>query len=217
MKPSGSEILFVVDAPNWAHDYKTRHLQKVLGNQFQLTKRFQEELTETDLDRADLIVVYYWLQVSRLNPLKEAFVRNRQRLLLGVCSHVELEGNWREPGLAMLRELPRGIFVINRTLYRELQTLLTIPMFYTPNGVDTSFFRPWMKSISRGLLDGIESEPVRASGHQGKWKSVWRGVAEIIPPSWSIRQIFRRRKHHCVLAGRGVFPIKVQSCEGSMI
>lgn len=108
MKPSGSEILFVVDAPNWAHDYKTRHLQKVQGNQFRLTKRFQKELTETDLDRADLIVVHYGLQVSRLNPLKEAFVRNRRKLLIGVCSHVELEGNWREPARVMLEECLRG-------------------------------------------------------------------------------------------------------------
>src|SRR5829696_4325393 len=44
------KVLFVVGAPNWAHDYKTRSLQRALGDEYQILKRIQSDLTEADLD-----------------------------------------------------------------------------------------------------------------------------------------------------------------------
>ncbi len=40
----------MVGAPNWSHDYKTRSLQRTLGDEYQILKRFHSDLTEADLD-----------------------------------------------------------------------------------------------------------------------------------------------------------------------
>lgn len=112
------EILFIVNRPNWAHDYKTRNLQRVLGNEYRIVKRYQSEATEADLDRADLILVYFWLQLNQTSNLEAAFMRNWRKLLIGVVCHLSFEGELREPGLATLRKLARGVFVIDLQLYR---------------------------------------------------------------------------------------------------
>jgi len=135
-------ILFIVDAPNWAHDYKTINLMRALGKDRELQKRYQSEVTADDLNQADLIVVYYWLQLEARPDLRAAFERNRHKLLVGICSHWELADGRRERGLATLRGLACGVFVNNLSLYREYQSLLDVPVFYTPNGVDTTFYSP---------------------------------------------------------------------------
>ena len=140
------KVLFIVDSPNWSHDYKTRSLQRTLGGEYQILKRFQSDVTEADLENADLILVYYWLQFNRMKHLEAAFMRNRRKLLIGVCSHFELEGQWREPALALLRRMARGVFANNLLLHHELQPLVEAPIFYTPNGVATGFYYPLPKS-----------------------------------------------------------------------
>ena len=140
------KVLFIVNVPNWAHDYKTRSLQRVLGDQYQILKRFQSEVTEADIENADLILVYYWMQFDHMKHLEGAFLRNRNRLLIGVCSHFELNGEWRDPGLNTLRRMARGVFANNLFLYRELQPIMEAPVFYTPNGVATDFYRPSLES-----------------------------------------------------------------------
>ena len=135
-------ILAIADRPGWAIDNKTLNLQRVLGGRFEILERFQHEVTEADLDAADLVLVYYWLELLKM-PLSEAALASRsRRLVMGVCSHYELDGPLREPGLAVLRRLPDAVFVNNRSLEREFAPLLDLPVHYTPNGVDTSFFRP---------------------------------------------------------------------------
>jgi glycosyltransferase involved in cell wall biosynthesis len=141
-KSPSPKVLVVVGAPNWAHDYKTRSLQRTLGDGYQILKRFHSDLTEADLDSSDLILVYFWLQFPRLEHLEAAFQRNRRKLLVGACSHSEFEGERRAPALATLRQMARGVFANNLLLYHELQPLLEVPVFYTPNGVDTDFYRP---------------------------------------------------------------------------
>jgi glycosyltransferase involved in cell wall biosynthesis len=141
-KQQAPEILFIVNEPNWANDHKTRHLQRLLRNEYRNVKRYTSEVSETDLDRADLIVVYFWLQFRNMSHLEAAFVRNRRKLLIGVAGHLGFEGELRAPGLATLRKLARGVFVISKLLYREFQSLVDVPVFYTPNGVDTDLYRP---------------------------------------------------------------------------
>jgi len=165
----GPKALIVVDTPNWAHDYKTRNLQSALGDEYHIVKRFETDLTEADLDGADLIMVYYWLQFARIAHLEAAFMRNRRKLLIGVCSHFELEGGLREAGLDTLRKMACGVFVVNMLLYRELQLLVDMPVFYTPNGVNTAFFRPSEKiagcdgprTVPSGKQDGFQA-PMKA-------------------------------------------------------
>ncbi|PWB77045.1 MAG: lipopolysaccharide biosynthesis protein [Candidatus Methylomirabilota bacterium] len=136
------EILFIVDIPCWAHDYKTIQLQSMLEANYRIIKLRESEVTEVDLDRADLIVVYYWSQFRRMKDLTLSFMRNRYKILIGICSHAEFEGRRREPGLAMLRRFAHGVFCVNKLLYNEFRSLVETPIFYTPNGVDTDFYRP---------------------------------------------------------------------------
>lgn len=147
----------VVGAPNWSHDYKTRSLQRTLGDEYQILKRFHSDLTEADLDGSDLILVYFWMQFGGLKHLEAAFMRNRRKLLVGVCSHFELEGERRDPALATLRQMARGLFANNLLLYHELRPLLGVPVFYTPNGVDTDFYRPRRETFRREKLNGFQA------------------------------------------------------------
>jgi glycosyltransferase involved in cell wall biosynthesis len=136
-------ILCVVDRPNWAHDRKTDALTSVLAGRYRLIKRFQAELTAGDLQSADGVLFYYWLQVERLPPPLQSLLRERrERVLIGVCSHYELSGDWRAGALQLYGELPRALFANNRLLHDELAPLVRRPLFYTPNGVDSRFFHP---------------------------------------------------------------------------
>jgi glycosyltransferase involved in cell wall biosynthesis len=147
-------VLVIVDIPSWAHDLKTQHLQRCLGSRFRMVKRYQTDVTREDLERADLVVVYYWQQIQRLAHLTEAFYACRDRLLVGVCSHHELEGDRREPGLRVLNSLARAVFVVNADLVREYAPVLSAPVFLTPNGVDTRFFRPGARAKEPTLRVG---------------------------------------------------------------
>ena len=140
---AGPRVLCIVDRPGWAHDRKTAALTAALAGQYRLVTRYQSEVSAADIHAADLVLVYYWLQIDRLSwRLKRAVRGVRDRLLIGVCGEVELQGAWRKPGLAMLATLPAAVFVNSLKLAKELEVTLARDVFYTPNGVDTSFFRP---------------------------------------------------------------------------
>lgn len=146
------QILIIVDKPNWAQDHKTRNIQKVLDDKYTIIKKYQAEVTETDLEQADLIQVYYWMQFSRMAHLEAVFKRNANKLLIGVCSHYEIENERKEPAFAWLRQA-RAVFALNQLLYQEVLPQLDVPLFYTPNGVDTGYFTPGsVPQQSRGTL-----------------------------------------------------------------
>jgi glycosyltransferase involved in cell wall biosynthesis len=136
-------VLCIVDRPGWAHDRKTAALAAALAGKYRLVTRYQSEVSAADIRAADLVLVYYWLQVDRLSWRLARVVKGmRDRLMIGVCGDVELQGAWRKPGLAMLSTLPAAVFANNLRLAKELEATLGRHVFYTPNGVDTSFFRP---------------------------------------------------------------------------
>jgi glycosyltransferase involved in cell wall biosynthesis len=152
----------------------------VLGGAFEIVKRYQAEVSAADLERADCVLLYFWLQVEQLGHLAEVLRRLRDRLVIGICSHYELSGAWREPGLATLAELARAVFVNNRLLLEEFGPLLSQPVYYTPNGVDTELFRPAVPpsppAPSRSLRVGwAGSLTNHGAGH--------RGVHEFIAPA----------------------------------
>ena len=143
-------------------------------------KRYQAEVSADDLRSADCVLLYYWLQVERLSPLNEVLRSLRDRLVLGICSHFELQGGWREPGLATLEELPSAIFMNNRLLFEEFGPRFRCPVYYTPNGVDTDFFRPAAR-----VAQGPPGRPLRV-GWAGSLKNQTaehRGVHEFIAPA----------------------------------
>src|SRR5688572_6025196 len=177
-KYPGPKVLVVVGAPNWAHDYKTRSLQLTLGDEYQIIKRFHPDLTEADLDNADLILVYFWMQFPRLKHLEAAFMRNRRKLLVGVCSHFELEGERRDPALATLRQMARGVFANNLLLHRELRPLLEAPVFYTPNGVDTNFYRPRCEAHPSLQPETFRRE--KRNAFQAEWKAPLGSISGLL-------------------------------------
>lgn len=170
-------VLCIVDRPGWAHDRKTAALASALAERYQFVTRYQSEVTEADVEAADLVLVYYWLQIDGLSRLKRVFKRVRDRLMLGACSEYELQGRWRKPGLAMLSTLPRAVFANNLKLAKQLEEELRRDVFYTPNGVDTSFFCP--------AASPPPPTPLRV-GWAGSLKnqtSAHRGVHQFIVPA----------------------------------
>lgn len=135
-------ILVIADRPGWAIDAKTRNLQRSLTTRFDIVARFQHEVTEADIISADLVLIYYWLELLKIPLSESTLIRHARRLIMGICSHFELEGDLRERGLDILRRLPCAIFANNLALVREFAPLFEVPVHYTPNGVDTTFFRP---------------------------------------------------------------------------
>lgn len=170
-------VLCIVDRPNWAHDRKTRALAAALAGKYNLVTRYRSEVSEADIDSADLVLVYYWLTIDQLPHLKRAFIRARDRLMIGVCGERELEDAWRRPGLRMLSKLPRAVFANSLKLAKQLEAKLTREIFYTPNGVDTNFFRP--------ALESAPSTPLRVgwAGSLTNHSSIHRGVHEFIAPA----------------------------------
>src|SRR4051812_42317302 len=134
-------VVCIVDKPGWAHERKTDALAQALAPTYRITKRYEVDVTPDDIDGADCVLVYYWLQIERRPHLRAAFVRARERLAVGICSEFELDGPLRVPGLAVLEELAAVVFVNSRRLLDLYVPRLTRPVFYTPNGVDTAFFR----------------------------------------------------------------------------
>ncbi|RNJ44994.1 lipopolysaccharide biosynthesis protein [Mesorhizobium erdmanii] len=135
-------ILAIADRPGWAIDRKTQNLRRVLERRFEIVQRFQHDVTESDVNAADIVLIFYWFQIAKLPLPESVLARRSDRLVIGICSHRELEGEFREPGLATLHRLARAVFVNNRKLEHEYAPLLRIPVHYTPNGVDTTFFCP---------------------------------------------------------------------------
>jgi glycosyltransferase involved in cell wall biosynthesis len=170
-------VLCIVDRPGWAHERKTRGLAAALAGEYRLMMRYQSEVSEADILAADLVLVYYWLQIDRLSHLTRVLERVRDRLMLGACSEYELQGAWRGPGLATLSTLPRAVFANNLRLAKQLEATLGREVFYTPNGVDTSFFQP--------AAAPLPPLPLRAgwAGSLQNQSSAHRGVHEFIVPA----------------------------------
>ena len=150
--PLRPRILTIVDSPGWAHDRKSEALRRELSDEFDIHKCYHAELRPEDLDRADLILVYYWLQLAGSPDIVAAMERNRDKLVLGICSHAELEGEKGSEGVALLQQYGRAIFVHNRLLLEEWRRVFDKPVHYTPNGVDLSFFQPSIQSRRPGPL-----------------------------------------------------------------
>jgi len=138
-------------------------------------------VSEADIEAADLVLVYYWLQIRRLARFKRVFQRVRDRLLIGACSEYELEGGLRKPVLAMLASLPRAVFANNLKLAQGLEAALGRRVFYTPNGVDTSFFQPAAvppppTPLRAGWAGSLKNQ---TSAHRGVYRFIIPAVAAV--------------------------------------
>ncbi|RUU81993.1 glycosyltransferase family 4 protein [Mesorhizobium sp. M7A.F.Ca.MR.362.00.0.0] len=171
-------VLAIADRPGWAIDRKTQNLRRVLERRFEIVQRFQHDVTESDVNTADIVLIFYWLQISKLPLPESALARRSDRLLVGICSHRELEGEFREPGLAALHRLARAVFVNNRQFEHEYGPLLRVPVHYTPNGVDTTFFCP-----AQEPQPGSGELRVGWAGSLGNHGPAHRGFHDVIEPA----------------------------------
>ncbi|MEQ1700900.1 MAG: glycosyltransferase family 4 protein [Ilumatobacteraceae bacterium] len=177
---SAPRVLAIADRPGWAIDRKALNLQRVLAGRYDITVRYQREVTPADLDAADLVMVFYWLETLQMEQLPPgALAACTDRLVMGVCSHFELDGEQREPGVAMLNSLPRAVFVNSRLLEDKCRPLLTAPLHYTPNGVDTAFFTP----APRPREQAVGELRVGWAGSLGNMGAAQRGFHDVIEPA----------------------------------
>ncbi len=172
-------VLFVVDAPGWAHDRKAQNLCRELRGRYDGRIVYQDALTAADLDGADLVVMFYWRQLQSLDRLREPLSRMRDKLLMGVCSHNELEGEFRSKGLAALRRLPKFVFTHSRLLECEVRPLVGGASWLLQNGVDATFFSP--ASTPRVSHEG--TLVVGWAGSVGNFGASMRGLPDVIEPA----------------------------------
>lgn len=135
-------VLCIVNRPGWAHDLKTQALERHLASEYRIVRRFGNEVTTEDIEGADLVLVWFWLQFEQLGEVAPLLRAARDRLIVGICSHYELDGAWREPGVRFLADVPGTVFANNRALVEVFEPLLGRRIAYAPNGVDTLFFQP---------------------------------------------------------------------------
>ena len=145
-------ILIVVDSPHWAHDRKSEALVTWLGDEFDVHKCYHADLRPEALDAADLVVVWYWMQLAGSPAICAALERNSDKLVLGICSHAELEGEKGQQGIAILQQHGCAIFVHNRLLLAQWRRVFETRLYYTPNGVDLDHFRPTTRARRPGPL-----------------------------------------------------------------
>lgn len=179
-------ILFLIDFPGWAHDHKTDNLKAHLGEAYSIRKAYYDTLQADDLDWADTIVLYFWQQykILRGRGFADALKRNQHKLLIGICSFIELEGAWREQGLGILNRHAQRVFIHNQMLLGEFEPLLKVPVHFTPNGVDTHFFKPTSSLAKGGPLRIGWAGSLSNHGHK-------RGYYDFILPAVSSLQGIR--------------------------
>ena len=151
--------------------------------EYDIRLRYQSDVTEEDIDYATLILVYYWLQFKTLEPLAPTLRRNQHKLLVGISSSYELENERQNLGIAVIRDFASGVFIHNLILYRQYQPLLKLPTFYTPNGVDTSFYYPNLNKVPSSMMR------VGWAGSLTNMGPGYRGYHEFIVPAAAVEGV----------------------------
>src|SRR5580658_7239368 len=82
-------VLFVIDMPNWALDFKSTNLIKNLP-QFECRKMTVDDITESDIEWADAVVIFYWANRWHLKKYNE--ILSRKVTFGGICCPTDLEG-----------------------------------------------------------------------------------------------------------------------------
>ncbi|MEK7188134.1 MAG: glycosyltransferase family 4 protein [Patescibacteria group bacterium] len=174
------EILLVVDWPNWALDSNVEGMRPYLEDVFTLTKKYQAEIREEDVRKATIVVIFYFQQLSAL-PILQNY---REKILLGICSHVELAGPDRERKIDTINTVVSGVFVISKLLEREFEHTFTKPLFYTPMGVNTKFFFP-KNRLKRGITSFTHKRKLRVgwAGSISNHGDTLRGLSDYIIPA----------------------------------
>jgi len=144
-------VLFVVDAQGWAHDFKARALSAHLADTLDCHVVYERFVRSSEVEQADCVVVFSWSQVrrSRFSLILDALRRHRA-VAIGFTSHPSVED--RQLANAVLDEYASVTMVNSRLLFEELGPHVPVPMYETPNGVDSDLFAPRPNSREGGPL-----------------------------------------------------------------
>lgn len=136
-----ARVLFCVDAPGWAHDFKTTNLIKNLSHRFECRKVYDQQVSRDDIAWAEVIIIYYWPQFRTLIQYQDLLPA--KIVLGGISSPTDIEGDQRlEMGMRVF-SFVQGVFVHNQLLYKDFKAVFANKPFYlNPNGVDTHFYCP---------------------------------------------------------------------------
>lgn len=142
------KITVFVDSPNWCHDAKCEVFKYYL-KPMEIAKVYQDSsLNERTFKEADLLMVFYWLQVVCYGEhIRELFRKYKHKLLVGVSSESIIDerphGDKGE-GIEDVLADCRGTFGVTRRIHLRLKDIVKgkIPVYYCPNGVRTRFFVP---------------------------------------------------------------------------
>lgn len=142
-------VLLVANVRGWAWDHKAQNLRlqfRKHGIETSIAylsdyveddwERRAPSLVAIDYTRYDAVVFFSLLMKPLFNETLDY-----SRAFLGVCSHMNYNGDPNSPEDMVLLNRFRAVFVVNRFLLAKYSPLVR-SLQYCPNGVDTSLFRP---------------------------------------------------------------------------
>ena len=130
-------ISIVVDSPGWCHDMRAENLKRVLEDQYAIAKVYQDRLPFNILGGSDIVVVNYFGQCSAVPALAEWCRKERQRVLMGVCSLPDTSSE----NLKRIKEHASHVFCISPEISDRILPQIGGHRVLL-NGVDSTFFKP---------------------------------------------------------------------------
>lgn len=151
-------ILLLIDKKGWAFDTIAQAIQKHASDRFSFEIVASCDVQSLDLSRFDLLHVFYFAE-----RMHRSFLDGRIKVIKGVYSF-----RWQLAGLSS-EELYRehlseadAVSVPNLVL-KNLLSGLPVPVFHTPEGVDTTLFQPASPRTGNIVFGfaGKTSDPVK--------------------------------------------------------
>jgi glycosyltransferase involved in cell wall biosynthesis len=165
-------ICILVDRPEWAYHHSARHIAQQLVNEFDIILRYAVNYPQLSLTDFDLIQICFWEECRY-----QLIGLDRQRIIKMVSSH-----RWQEKsahGPCSTDEFARRYLMNCDTVICTSPRLATLiekvfpRVFYTPNGVDVSHFKPGEKRSGPDLI----------FGWAGNAKDELKGFKDIVEPA----------------------------------
>jgi glycosyltransferase involved in cell wall biosynthesis len=167
----------LVGEPTWSIDFNCRDVRTVLRDRYELVIRYYYDLTEREIDAADLVVAQHWFILYQLAAYEDALLRNRHKLIVGLYGPAGIEGKRLPVALEYFRKFPRALFGVSEEMCAVLrENDLGKPIYYLPTGADTTLFYPRPRPRGRALRVGWAGSLTNAGSER-------RGLREYIEPA----------------------------------